>query len=88
MELRLAINQLRTAKFELPAFTFTDQDIVAGVTEVRSVHFTELRMALAAAYVRAGRASPSYTDATIVPGVTTVKATHLNELRNAVRALQ
>jgi hypothetical protein len=88
MELRLAINQLRTAKFELPAFTFTDQDVVAAVTQVKSHHFTELRTALAAAYVRAGRASPSYTDATIVPGVTSVKAIHLNELRNAVRALQ
>jgi uncharacterized repeat protein (TIGR02543 family) len=88
MELRSAINQLRIAKFEMPAFTFTDQDIVAEVTEVKSFHFTELRVALAAAYVWAGRVSPSYTDATIEPGVTSIKAIHLNELRNAVRALQ
>ena len=88
LELRSAINQIRTQRFGLPAFDFADPGFVTGLTVVKSLHFTELRRALAETYAQAGRIQPAYTDPTLTPGVTTVKAAHLNELRDSLRALQ
>ena len=58
------------------------------IIQVKAVHLTEARSALAAAYVAAGRNQPVYTDGSILRGVTPIRAVHIAELRAAVRALE
>ena len=84
---RARIDGLR-ARAGLPAFAWTDPEIVPGVTPRRAAHLTGLRSALAAAYAAAGRASPAYTDAEVTAGATAIRAVHLQELRSAVVALE
>ena len=62
--------------------------LTPGITPVRRVHVTELRVALDAAYAAARRPSPTYDDALVTAGATPVRARHLNELRAAVFALE
>ena len=59
-----------------------------GVTPSRTVHLTELRGALGAAYAAAGHPAPVDTEARVVPGVTPMRAVHLQELRAAVVTLE
>ena len=63
---------------------FTDDPIVAGVTPIKAVHFSELRARID--LLRTGkRLVPwAWTDPTVTAGVTTVKAVHLAELREAL----
>jgi hypothetical protein len=71
----------------LSAFAWTDPAIVPGVTPLRTVHISELRSALQAAYVAAGQTPPTYTDPVLVPGNALISAGHLAEIRAAVMAL-
>jgi Flp pilus assembly protein TadG len=82
-DLRTLVNGLR-ANVGLPAVTFTDPTLGAGVP-VRAAHITELRSALAAAFIVAGIATPAYTQPTLTPGTTRMKAADLLELRNALQ---
>jgi len=54
---------------------------------VTSVHFTELRDAVAVLRTRAGLTPFAWTDPTLVSRVTTIKAIHLTELRAALDAV-
>ena len=72
----------------LARFGWTDPVLRAGVTRVRLVHLLELREALTAAYLAAGRSSPRWTDAAPAAGSTPIRAAHLTELRAAVVALE
>jgi len=83
--LRTRINYVRV-RLGLVPFVFTDSD-VTGMS-VKATHFTELRTALQAAYVAAGRAAPSYTDPTLTPLQTFIKAVHVNELCAAVLSVE
>jgi Divergent InlB B-repeat domain len=66
--------------------TFTDDPLTARVTPVRTVHITELRLAIDQERTRRGLAAFGWTDAVLTPGVTPVSATHLIELRAALNA--
>ena len=63
---------------------FTDDPIVPGVTQVRAVHFTELRRRIDALRARTGLGRFPWTDLTLQPGVTPVRAMHLLDLREAL----
>ena len=63
---------------------FTDDPIVSGVTPVRAVHITELRIRINALRVACGLGTFAFTDASLVGVV--VKAIHLTEMRTALGA--
>ena len=63
---------------------FTDDPIVPGVTPVRAVHFTELRVRIDVLRRDAGLAPFTWTDRLLLPGVTPVMLVHLTELRSAL----
>ena len=65
---------------------FTDDPIVAGVTPVRAVHFTELRTRIDALREQAGLGRFRRTDPVLRTGVTPVRLVHLLELRAALGA--
>ncbi len=63
---------------------FTDDPIVPGVTPVRAVHFTELRVRIDVLRGEAGLAPFGWTDPVLLAGVTPVRLVHLTELRSAL----
>ena len=63
---------------------FTDDPIVPGVTPVRAVHFTELRLRIDGLRTRVGLAAYGWTDPVLAAGVTPVRLVHLLELRAAL----
>ena len=65
---------------------FTDDSIVPGVTPIKAVHFTELRMRIDALRSAAGLARFSWTDPALRAGVTPVRRVHVLELRQALAA--
>ena len=65
---------------------FTDDPIRPGVTPVKAIHFTELRMRIDVLRREVGLAPFPWTDAALTTGVTSVKRTHLLELREALAA--
>ena len=64
---------------------FTDDPLVAGVTPVRAVHFTELRARIDALRATAGLGRFRWTDPAPMAGVTRVRLVHLLELRDGLR---
>ena len=64
--------------------TFTDPEIVPGVTPVRAVHFTELRARIDGLRTAAGLGRFTWTDAVLTPGVTRVRLVHLLQMRSAL----
>ena len=66
---------------------FTDDPIVPGVTPVRAVHFTELRVRIDILRREAGLAPFSWTEPVLLAGgVTRVRLAHLLDLREALSA--
>ena len=65
---------------------FTDHPIVPGVTPVKAVHFTELRMRIDSARTAVGLGRFPWTDPVLSAGVTRVRLVHLLELRSALGA--
>ena len=65
---------------------FTDDPILAGVTPVRAVHFTELRTRIDALREAAGLGRFRWTDPALRAGATPVRLVHLLELREALGA--
>jgi hypothetical protein len=61
--------------------TFTDNDLVAGVTTAKAQHILELRQAVNALRMVAGIGSAPWTDLGLFPQATTIKAVHIVELR-------
>jgi len=84
-ELRSRIDSLRL-RYGLSTFNWTDPNLSSGQTIIRAIHVTDLRSALDAAYIAAGRERPNYTD--LVLGGIYVKAVHFTELRAAVVNLE
>ena len=68
----------------LPGLVFTDNPIVAGVTPVKAIHFTELRERIDRLRGAAGLGPFSWTDPILTVGVTPVRLEHLLELRAAL----
>ena len=64
--------------------TFTDDPLQPGVTPIKVVHLTELRVAINSLRARYGVPAMTWTDATLSPGVTPARAVHLAELRAAL----
>jgi len=69
---------------DLTPTAFTDDPLRPGVTPVKAIHFTELRMRVDALRRAPGLAAFPWTDAALTPGVTSVSRTHLLELRDAL----
>ena len=65
---------------------FTDDPLVAGLTPVRAVHFTELRTRIDILRAAVGLGRFPWTGAVLSPGVTRVRLVHLRELRSALSA--
>ena len=65
---------------------FTDHPIVPGVTPIRAVHFTELRVRIDGLRAEAGLPGFAWTDPALTAGVTAVRLVHLTELREALAA--
>jgi glucose/arabinose dehydrogenase len=63
---------------------FADDPLAAGVTLVKAVHVTDLRLAIDRERTRRSLAEFAWTDPVLVPGVTPVKAIHLVEMRTAL----
>ena len=63
---------------------FTDDPIVPGVTPVKAVHLTELRLRIDVLRREAGLARFGWTDPVLLAGVTPVRLVHLTELRSAL----
>ena len=63
---------------------FTDDPIVPGMTPMKAVHFTELRVRIDALRQAAGLARLAWTDAVLTARVTPVRLVHLLELRQAL----
>lgn len=82
----LAVASALSAPDLATTFFFTDPTLVVESTNVKAVHITELRTAIAALRTLAGLSAFSYTDATLTIGLTTIKAAHLTELRTALDA--
>jgi List-Bact-rpt repeat protein len=66
--------------------TFTDDPLVAGITLIKAVHVTELRLAIDQERTRRGLAAFTWTDPVLTPGIRVVSAIHLAELRAALNA--
>lgn len=78
--LRASVDAARS-RCGLPAYTWTDAIIEAGVTAIRALHMMELRSALTTAYEACDvTPAPTYTDHPIERGVTPVRAVHFTEL--------
>ena len=63
---------------------FADDPLAAGVTLVKAVHVTDLRLAIDRERTRRSLPSFSWTDPVLVAGVTPVGAIHLAEMRTAL----
>ena len=63
---------------------FTDHPLVAGVTPVRAVHFTELRARIDGVRRSVGLGPYAWTDPLLTSGVTRVRLVHLTEMRWAL----
>jgi glucose/arabinose dehydrogenase len=63
---------------------FADDPLAAGVTPVKAVHVTDLRLAIDRERTRRSLAEFAWTDPVLVPGVTPVKAIHPAEMRTAL----
>ena len=81
----LSVSQSFTVTVAVRA-PFTDDPIVPGVTPVKAVHFTELRMRIDALRAAAGLPGFAWTDPVLTAGVTRVRLVHLQELRSALGA--
>jgi len=66
------------------ALPFTDDPLTPGVSIVRALHVSELRVRVNALRTRFGLAAASFTDPTITVGTTIIKASHIQELRDAL----
>ena len=65
---------------------FTDDALRRGVTPIKAVHFTELRMRIDVRRTAAGLERFRWTDPVLRAGVTPVRLVHLLELREALAA--
>ena len=83
-ELRARVDWIRS-KLGLAPF-FYAEPITPGAI-VKAAHVSELRTALAAAYLAAGLPAPTYADTELAVGIA-IKVVHVAELRSAVRAIE
>jgi hypothetical protein len=82
-ELRMRIDALRLRYGGLPAFTYTNDPTIT----IQAQHITELRAALAPAYLTATGTAATYTDPSLGAGAT-VRAAHISELRAFVLSIE
>ncbi|HET7435659.1 MAG TPA: M57 family metalloprotease [Thermoanaerobaculia bacterium] len=78
------VNSLYSNIDHATTILFTDDPLVAGQTEIKAVHLTQLRQAVNAVRIATGLAAVTWTDPN--PTGVTVKAIHIIELRNALTA--
>ena len=65
---------------------FTDDPVVPGVTQVKAVHFTELRTRIDTVRTAVGLGRFSWTDSQLAAGITPIRGVHMSELRTRARA--
>ena len=63
---------------------FSDDPLTAGVTWIKTVHVTDLRLAIDRERTRRSLAAFAWTDPVLTAGVTVVKAVHLVEMRTVL----
>jgi hypothetical protein len=64
--------------------SFVDDPLLVNSTPVRTIHLTELRLAIDRVRARRSLTPFAWTDPAIVPGATTVKAVHVSQMRTAL----
>jgi len=64
--------------------SYDDDPLISGITNIRGLHFMQMRTAVASVRECAGLPAPTWTDATL-SGVP-IKAVHLAEIRNQLNA--
>ena len=80
----LSVAQSFTVKVAAP---FTDDPIAPGVTAIRAVHFTELRLRIDDLRREVGLTPYAWTDRVLTAGVAPVRSVHLPDLRGALAAV-
>jgi hypothetical protein len=70
-----------------PALQFTDDPLAPGLSTVKAVHVSELRLAVDTLRASHGLQAFTWTDLALVQGVAVVKAVHVTELRAALSAV-
>ncbi len=82
-----AVDPSGTSPYSVPdpatTIFFTDDPLIAQVTPIKSIHFTELRQAVNALRATAGLSPAVFTDTTLSNGMT-IKAAHDQDLRVAL----
>jgi hypothetical protein len=80
-ELRRAVDGRRT-EAGLPAYAWTDDPVIRGITIIRAIHFLELRAAIQQVWTAAGLGRlPSWTAGSPPAAGRVVHASDLNDLR-------
>ena len=85
LELRQAVNSVRTCAELQPFNAWTNPDIPSQGVIIQAVHVQELRQKLTEALQALGVTAPAFTDDPPTAGVTWIKKTHFDELRDGVQ---
>ena len=84
----LVLGATPTHAQSLPAScTFTDDPVIAGVTVVKAVHVTQLRVCINDVRIQRSLSTVTWTDSTLTAQQSTVKAVHVIEIRSAIAAI-
>lgn len=85
LELRAAVNRVRTCADLQPFNAWTNPDIPSQSVIIQSVHVQELRQKLTEALQALSVTAPAFTDDPLAAGVTWIKKGHFDELRGGVQ---
>jgi predicted outer membrane repeat protein len=87
VELRALIDHIRTTIAGLPAFGWTDVNLLVQSSVIRAQHLLDLRVALSQAYAARSLPAPSFSTSAPTPQLTMISRVHFEEIRNLALAL-
>jgi CSLREA domain-containing protein len=76
----------RVVRYDIGAYEtqFTDDPLTVGITTVKAVHVTELRIRIDAVRIARGLSGYAWTDSSLDPGASFIRAQHIIDLRTAL----